>query len=357
MRILIVDDSRFMRSALRRVLQADPTITVVGEAQDGRDAIHQARTLKPDVVTLDVEMPVLDGLGALKEIVKLPEAPAVLMCSSLTAEGSDAALRALAAGAADVIAKSPPGSGMGTMGPELVEKVLAIGESVRRRRALKATSRSSSAQRSTANRRSSSVEAWRELDPSLLVIGSSTGGPPVLETLLKALKPGFRMPVVVAQHMPRPFTERMSARLRDVTRLDVRHVEGRTNAEPGVVYIAPGGTHTHMKRSPAGTIVLTTSDEPADHLYKPSVDVLFRGAADVARKGALGIVLTGMGRDGAEGAQALVNAGGRVLTQSEASCVVYGMPKAVDDLGISAASLDPSEMADALGAIGLRSAA
>ena len=355
MRILIVDDSKLMRSALKRVLQADPKITVVGEAQDGREAIKQARTLKPDVVTLDVEMPVLDGIGALEEIVKLPDAPAVLMCSSLTAEGSDAALRALAAGAADVIAKAPPGSGMGNMGPELIEKVLAIGQSARRRRTLKA----SSTQAATAGsiKRPDSASIWRDLKPTLLVIGSSTGGPPVLEQLLMALKPGFRMPVVVAQHMPRPFTERMSSRLREVTGLDVRHVEGRTTCERGVVYIAPGGTHTHMKRSPAGSIILTTSDEPVEHLYMPSVDVLFSGAAKVAGSGALGIMLTGMGRDGADGAEEMVKAGGSVLTQSEASCVVYGMPKAVDDLGISSASLDPSGLADTLGAIGLRSAA
>lgn len=357
MRILIVDDSRFMRSALRRVLESDDRITVVGEASDGREGVEQARKLKPDVVTLDVEMPVLDGLGALKQITKLSTAPAVLMCSSLTAEGSDAALKALAAGAADVIAKAPPGSSMGNLGPELIEKVVAIGHAAQRRRSLAASPTKSANATPSIPIRKDTTRVLRDLNPSLVVIGSSTGGPPVLETLLKGLAPGFRVPIVIAQHMPRAFTERMSTRLCSVTGLDVRHVEDRTTAERGVIYIAPGGTHTHMKRSAAGQIMLTTSDEPQDHIYKPSVDVLFGCAAKVAGSGVFGIMLTGMGRDGAEGAQDVVNAGGCVLTQSEASCVVYGMPKAVDDLGISSGSLDPSALADSLGSIGRRSAA
>lgn len=357
MRVLIVDDSAFMRSAIRRILEADKAITVVGEARNGQEGVDLAKSLKPDVVTLDVEMPVLDGLGALKLITKLPDAPAVMMCSSLTAEGSDAALRALAGGAADVIGKAPSASQMGSIGPEIIEKILAIGHAVRRRRERLASKPVPATAPRAEAASSQRGRALRELRPNLVVVGSSTGGPPVLELLLKGLKPGYAFPVVVAQHMPRPFTERMSSRLREVTGLDVRHVEDRMTIEPGAVYIAPGGTHTHIKRGPAGKIVLRTSDEPADHLYRPSVDVLFGGAAEVAGADALGIMLTGMGRDGAVGAQAIVDSGGTVLTQSEASCVVYGMPKAVDDLGISSASLDPAMLASALGAIGRRAAA
>lgn len=357
MRVLIVDDSAFMRSAIRRILESEKGITIVGEARNGQEGVDQAKALKPDVVTLDVEMPVLDGLGALRLIRNLPDAPAVLMCSSLTAQGSDAALQALSLGAADVIAKAPSAGQMGSIGPEIVEKILAIGQATRLRRersALRPVVKPPARPEVPAAQRH---RALRELRPNLVVVGSSTGGPPVLETLLKGLKPGFAFPLVVAQHMPLPFTERMSSRLRDVTGLDVRHVEDRMTIEPGVVYIAPGGTHTHLKRGPSNRVVLRTSDEPADHLYRPSVDVLFGGAAEIAGADALGIMLTGMGRDGAVGAQAIVEAGGTVLTQSEASCVVYGMPKAVDDLGISSASLDPAMLASALGAIGRRAAA
>ncbi|MEQ8845990.1 MAG: chemotaxis-specific protein-glutamate methyltransferase CheB [Phycisphaerales bacterium] len=357
MRVLIVDDSRFMRSALRRVLDGQNGIVVVGEASNGQEGVDLAADLKPDVVTLDVEMPVLDGLGALRKIVKSTSPPAVLMCSSLTAEGSDAALKALAAGAADVIAKAPPGSGMGDFGPELVEKILAIGQSVRRRRARAGLPKPSTTLKPNDVVGIARHRSLKQLNPKLTVIGSSTGGPPVLEAVLRGLRPGFRMPVVVAQHMPRPFTERMSTRLKEVTGLDVRHVEDRMVAQPGVVYIAPGGTHTHLKRGASGMISMRTSDEPTDHIYRPSVDVLFSCAAEVAGSDVLGIMLTGMGRDGAEGSKAIVEAGGCVLTQSESSCVVYGMPKAVDDLGISSGSLEPSGLADALGAIGLRSAA
>ena len=279
------------------------------------------------------------------------------MCSTLTAEGSDAALKALAGGAADVIGKAPSASQMGSIGPEIVEKILAIGQAVQRRRSRLASKPAMPVAPRVEAHTPQHNRALRELRPTLVVVGSSTGGPPVLEALLRGLKPGFAFPVVVAQHMPRPFTERMSSRLREVTGLDVRHVEDRMTIEAGAVYIAPGGTHTHLKRGPAGKIVLRTSDEPTDHLYRPSVDVLFGGAAEVSGADTLGIMLTGMGRDGAVGAQAIVDAGGTVLTQSEASCVVYGMPKAVDDLGISAASLEPAMLASALGAIGRRVAA
>lgn len=357
MRVLIVDDSSFMRSAIRRILAASPDVTVVGEARNGREGVDQAKALKPDVVTLDVEMPVLDGLGALREIVKLPTAPAVLMCSSLTAEGSDAALKALAAGAADVIGKAPSASQMGSLGPELVEKVIAIGQAVQRRRQRLANREAPRPVHPADPIRTHRTRAVQEFNPDLVVIGSSTGGPPVLETLLKGLKPGFRMPVVVAQHMPRPFTERMSSRLREVTGLEVQHVEDRMVAKGGVVYIAPGGTHTHLRGGAGRPISMRTSDEPTSHLYRPSVDVLFSTAAEVSGAGVLGIMLTGMGRDGADGAKAIVDAGGCVLTQSEQTCVVYGMPKAVDDLGISSASLDPAGLASALGTIGRRSAA
>lgn len=358
MRVLIVDDSSFMRSAIRRILAADSSISVVGEARNGREAVDQAKALKPDVMTLDVEMPVLDGLGALAEIAKLPGAPAVLMCSSLTAEGSDAALKALALGAADVIAKSPSAGGMGSLGPELIEKVIAIGQATqRRRRWAERAAELKAAPPPPDPIRARTTRALRELDPDLIVIGSSTGGPPVLERLLKGLRPGFRMPVVVAQHMPKPFTERMSSRLHEVTGHTVQHIEDRMVAQGGVIYIAPGGTHTHLKRGAAGQIFMRTSPEPASHIYRPSVDVLFATAAEVHGAGVLGIMLTGMGRDGADGAKDIVDAGGCVLTQSEQSCVVYGMPKAVDDLGISSASLDPEHLASMLGAIGRRSAA
>ena len=356
MRVLIVDDSSFMRSAIRRILAADSSITVVGEARNGREAVEQTKALRPDVMTLDVEMPVLDGLGALKEITKLPGAPAVLMCSSLTAEGSDAALKSLSLGAADVIAKAASTGQMGSLGPELIEKVIAIGQATKRRR--RYAQRAAELNTQPADPvRTHRTRALRELDPDLIVIGSSTGGPPVLEKLLKGLRPGFRMPVVVAQHMPRPFTERMSSRLREVTGHAVQHVEDRMAAQGGVIYIAPGGTHTHLKRGAAGQIFMRTSDEPTSHIYRPSVDVLFATAADVHGAGVLGVMLTGMGRDGADGAKDIVDAGGCVLTQSEQSCVVYGMPKAVDDLGISSGSLDPDQLANTLGAIGRRTAA
>jgi len=350
-RVLIIDDSAFMRSALRRILRSEPDIDVVGAAANGAAGLEEIARLKPDVVTLDVEMPVMDGLTALGEITRLPDSPAVLMCSSLTQEGSDAALRALSLGASDFIAKAPTVGGMQDLRDEIIAKVLALGkEAGRRSRKADSTPRPQSPPRQTRR-------AAQPTTADLVVIGSSTGGPPVLEEVLRALPAGFALPIVIAQHMPELFTRRMAERLDALAHVPVRHAEDGMAIRGGVVHIAPGGRHTRIEADRAGHWKLTTSDEPVGDLFKPSVDVLFDSAAGVVGAGVLALVLTGMGRDGARGARALRDAGARVLTQSEHSCVVYGMPRAVDEAGLSSGSYEPAEFGRLLASLARRAAA
>jgi len=337
---LIVDDSAFMRRAISRVLDADPGITVVGTARNGQQSVELAKSLKPDVVTMDVEMPVMDGLTALKVIMH--ECPThVIMVSSLTTEGSDAALNAMKLGAVDVFAKDSPSvtSDIVSMQKDLVARVKALGGS--RRFKQRPAQLGTSCAVSMAPR-------FVKGQFDLVCIGSSTGGPPVLEEIVCGCPGELSIPVIVAQHMPTVFTASMAKRLDRLAGLHVVHGEHRMELQGGTVYIAPGGQHTHVERSAGNNLTLKMSDKPDDASYRPSVDVLFSTSTLAVNGRALGIILTGMGSDGARGAQELVKAGGVVLTQSEETCVVYGMPKAVDQAGVSKASLPPARIVESL---------
>jgi len=332
-RVLVVDDSAFMRKAISGMFAAEAGFEVVGIARDGLDAVHQAREKKPDVVTLDVEMPKLDGLSALPRIRQVCDA-AVIMVSSLTTEGSEAALTALRLGASDMVAKdaSQISLSIGNLQQELLGKVRAI-----------AGNHNSAAPKPSA-RPASAVNKLAFSKFDVLVIGSSTGGPPVLETLLNPLPATFPLPIVVAQHMPLIFTKAMAARLDGASGLHVLHGERGLPLLPGHAFIAPGGQHARIQRGLNGRLRLDVSDQPAESLYKPSVNELFRSAAAVCKGRTLAIVLTGMGEDGLEGARLLHPAGATILAQDPESCVVYGMPKAVTQAGLIAASLCPDQM-------------
>jgi len=337
-RVLIVDDSAFMRTALSRMINADPDLEVVDTARNGQDAIEKVRRLKPDLVTLDIEMPVMGGLEALPEILKA--GPAVLMCSSLTTKGSVEALEALKLGAADVIAKdcSFASAEIAKIDGSLREKLKAIGRS--------------RGVRSAADRRGV-VHTQAPLNlvgprPELVVVGSSTGGPPVLEEIIAALPPDLSAPIVIAQHMPPVFTRSMAQRLDERSAVTVVHADASLPLLPGCVYVIQGGTHGVVRRAGAGKHVLDITGEPADALYKPSVNVLFDSAAKAARGRCLAVVLTGMGDDGAIGARAIRDAGGRVIAQSAETCVVYGMPRVAVERGAADHVLPLDRIAAAL---------
>lgn len=349
MRVLIVDDSAFMRKVLSSIVGSIPGAVIVGTAYDGRDGLSKIKTLRPDIVTLDIEMPNLDGMGVLQELRLLPaaERPSVLICSTLTSAGSHAALKALRLGASDVILKDPHSLGAGGEAAkgELTGKIKALYESKHRRPATPSL-RTPVAQAGAHTGPPRAIDlAGRAFE--VILIGSSTGGPPVLEQILMALPADLPMPVVVAQHMPRMFTKSMSERLDEECALSVVHAEHEMPLLPGSVYITPGGMHSRLKPNPQGRATLIVSEEPKGALYKPSVDELLASGAALGPR-ALGIVLTGMGADGAIGAKAMHVNKGIVIAQDAESCVVYGMPRAVVEAGAASAQLTPAQICAAV---------
>jgi len=338
-KVLIVDDSPIVRRLFRDGLARDPEIAVVGEAPDpyaARDLIVQ---LEPDVVTLDIEMPRMDGLTFLSKLMKHFPIP-VVICSSLTREGSEKALTALAAGAVEVIDKSRENA------DELVAEL---------RQKVKAASRARVRQRGEAPAPSASrtLVAPTRTNRNLIAIGSSTGGPEALQRLLEPLPAG--MPgMVIVQHMPPVFTASLAARLDRVSALSVHEARDGEPIEQGTVLVAPGDRHLLVRKHGLGYRV-ELRDGPRIGLHKPSVDVMFRSVAETAKGDAMGVILTGMGRDGAAGLAQMKAAGAHTIAQDEASCVVFGMPREAIAAGGASevAPLDdiPRRLLKALGAV------
>jgi len=342
MRVLVIDDSAFMRQAIRRMLESDPRIEVVGCARNGTEGLDMARRLRPDVVTLDVEMPDIDGLTVLRRI--MAQCPTrVLMLSSLTTAGSQTALRALKLGAADVLAKdrSQVSANVHELRDQLVTRVRALAHA--------------KPESDRAPRHDDTPDRIPPLKPNrfdAVCIGSSTGGPPVLETLLADLPKNWKTPIVVAQHMPALFTRSLAERLEHFGPVQVRHGQDQMPLERATIYICPGGMQTRITKEGLGKWRLRVTDEQGPNLYKPSVDLLFESAADAFGSRVLALVLTGMGEDGLQGARKLHARKAVLLAQNAGSCVVYGMPKAVTEAGLVDASLDPARLRAALEQLG-----
>lgn len=334
-KVLVVDDSAFMRKALTMMLEEDPQIKVVGTARDGEDGIFKARNLKPDLITMDIEMPRMDGLTALRQIMSDNPTP-VMMVSSLTTDGADATLEALELGAVDFISKelSYVSLDIVKIKDELQKKIKNIASrknilmSRYRNRMVRETIRGS---RITPT---ASTGIGLKKRYKLIIIGSSTGGPQALQDIIPLLPPRLNVPVLVAQHMPPMFTKSLAERLDRISRVRVKEAEPAEMAQPGVVYIAPGGKQLTVKKE-NHQYRLHISTFPKDALYKPSVDILMASANQQAGGKVLGVMLTGMGQDGLSAFQALKKAGGMILAQNEATSIVYGMPKAVVEAGIA----------------------
>ena len=349
MRVMVVDDSAFMRRAIGDMLASDPEIEVIHRARNGKEAVEKAIELAPDLITLDIEMPEMDGLTALRLIrvkAKDPK-PAILMCSSLTTAGSHEALKALALGASDVIAKdhSTFSSNIDAMRDDLIAKVKAIGKA-RQRRALRVRTPAAPGSQGAVPPISKLVAPMR--GASVIVVGSSTGGPPALEKLLAPLPADLPVPIVVAQHMPALFTKSLAERLDSMSNLSVIQADRTMKLSPGVVHIIVGGKHGRVIKGIGGDLQLRITDQPADARYKPSVDELLASAAETVRNRAIAVVLTGMGDDGALGAAKLKVEGSTVLAQDEASSVVYGMPRAVADAGSASGEGSPEQLGEFL---------
>jgi two-component system chemotaxis response regulator CheB len=346
-KVLTVDDAVVVRKILTEVIGADPGLEVVGTAPNGKLALSRIEQLEPDIVTLDVEMPEMDGIETLKAIRQLRPSLPVVMFSTLTARGAETTLEALASGATDYVAK-PANVGSTTeaieaIRSELVPLLRALGNGeTRLRRGGSAATQPAAAQPAEYTTRAQSgkrIEA--------VIIGSSTGGPVALETVLGALSSPLPVPVVVVQHMPPTFTAMLADRLNRRTVSTVVEASEGQVLRPGTVYIAPGGLHLELLDRPDGTVVRLYDDEPINSC-KPAVDPLFTSAAKVWGSRQLGLILTGMGKDGLEGCRALAAREADVYAQDEATSVVWGMPGYVTEAGLSTRVLPLDEIAPAL---------
>ncbi len=321
-RVLVVDDSAFIRRAVIMMFNGNPDIQVIDVASNGEMAVALVKELSPDVVTLDVKMPVLDGLAALERIMKECPTP-VIMLSSLTERGDDNALRALELGAVDFVDKSSVGGPMdiAALARELTAKILIAA------RVDVGKLKGGEEERSTApGSRLSAAKGETEV----VVIGASTGGPPALQAVLGKIPGDIPAPILIVQHMPVGFTASLADRLDRLSALTVKEAVDGEPVKPGTAYIAPAGVHLKLRRR-GSSLRVRLDHLPEETLHRPSVDVLLESAAGVCGSKALAFVLTGMGRDGANGAKALKAAGGRVFVESEETSVVFGMPKAVMD--------------------------
>ncbi len=337
-KVLIVDDSSFFCQQLTQILNADPGLKVVGIANNGKDAIEKARQLKPDVITMDIEMPVMDGITALKQIMASDPVP-VLMISSLTYEGAKLTLDALSAGAVDFLLKSyeslsdnNPASTTG-----LREKVKAVARSSMKATGVVHKANPPLSIRQPAASTIAAVGAARsrvQAEFKILVIGASTGGPVAVQKILTSLPANFPVPVVIVQHMPATFTGAFANRLNGLCQIKVEEAIDEMHLEPGKAFIAPGGKQCFFETR-IGHNVIRIRDEDPRVIFQPSVDVSFASAAKTFGAKVLAIVLTGMGSDGSKGASLLKQKGAHIWAQDEQSCVVYGMPMAVVNAGLA----------------------
>lgn len=334
-RAVLVDDSATVRAVLRRQLESDGTIEVVGTAADGLAALAVIARLRPDVVTLDIEMPRLDGLSTLRRLMAEQPTP-VVMVSGLTREGADATIRALELGAVDFIAKSTLGTAFEGAVGELIAKVRAAAGA-----RLRAAGSQSAIHRPPPAVSAAGASRWLQ---RVVVIGASTGGPQAIRQVVPALPPDLRVPVVVVQHMPAGFTRSLAERLDELGPLRVREANTGMVLTPGEVLLAPGGYH--LVFGPQGLVHL--DEEPPEQGVRPSINVTMASIARMPRANPVVAVLTGMGSDGTRGCGLIRQAGGYVITEAESTCVVYGMPRAVVEAGWSNESVPLDEVAEAV---------
>lgn len=333
-RILVVDDSVFMRKTIVKALSKFPEFEVVGEATDGREGVRMVRDLRPDVVTMDVNMPEMDGIEAARAIMAETPTP-IVMISTRTSAGAAETMRALEVGAVDFVQK-PDGEKMLDWSGILSE----LADKIR----IAATSRVSPYAPPPSPRRAEPLDDADAVvgeEYPIVAVGSSTGGPRVLNGIFRRLPPGFPAAIVVAQHMPAEYTAGLAERLGEISALPVREAARGDHLEPGVALIAPGGYHMEVLQT--GMVRLHQREEKQP--FTPSVDVLFRSLAKRFARRTIAVLLSGMGSDGAEGMREVKSGGGRTIAQSERTCIVFGMPRSAIEFGC----VDRVEDADRIG--------
>lgn len=324
--VLVVDDSGFFRRRLTEIFSADPEIKVIGTAANGQEAVEQVAKLKPHVVTMDIEMPVMDGITAVKRIMATTPTP-IMMFSTLTSEGAKATLDALEAGAADYLPKR--------LEDIATDRQAAIHQLISRVRAL--ATRPLKAPAAVLAHEPVKVMTAARAQPGrykIVLIGASTGGPVALQQVLMALPKNFPLPILLVQHMPATFTGPFAQRLGQMCKVGVKEAADGDVLAPGQALLAPGGKQMLLEARSGQTVVRIRESEPSLH-YRPSVDITFRSASTIFPGKALALVLTGMGADGREGARMLKQGGSTVWAQDEKTCVVYGMPAAIAEAGLA----------------------
>ena len=326
-RVLIVDDSAYVRKVLRQMLSRSPFIEVVGAARNGEEALELVEELDPDVVTCDLNMPAMDGTAFVREQMARRPLPVIII--SVASQAAEPVLAALEAGAIDFVQKP---TALATdklldIADELIDKVKAAA----------GTPRTTFRRMAGATPVASPLHLPRTGAAALdiVVIGTSTGGPQALKTVLPAFPADFPVPIAMVLHMPPGYTEAYARKLDETCPLHVVEAQGGEVVQPGMAFLAPAGRHLTFVRQPGGAVLTRLDLRPLDTPHRPAVDVLFQSAAQVYRSRVLGVVLTGMGADGREGAAWIKAEGGRILTEAEESCVVYGMPRSVVEAGVS----------------------
>jgi two-component system chemotaxis response regulator CheB len=332
-RVLTVDDSALMRQVLATLLSHDPDIEVVGSAPDPYIAREKIKALNPDVLTLDVEMPKMDGLTFLEKLMRGHPMP-VVMVSTLTEAGCETTLRALELGAVDFITKPKLDvqKGMSDVAQDLIDKVKSAAVArIRSPQSQAPNSRSGAESEASDLTPTHAPEAMLKTTDTIIAIGSSTGGTEAVKDILTAL-PAHTPPILITQHMPPRFTRTWAERLNSLCRISVKEAADGDSVLPGHALVAPGGYHMVLDRNGARYTVKINQDPPVNR-HRPSVDVLFDSVAKYAGRNSIGVILTGMGGDGAKGLLAMKQAGASTIAQDEASCVVFGMPKEAIKLG------------------------
>lgn len=329
--VLVVDDSAFMRRLVASIIEAEPTLTVAGTARDGREAVEKVVQLRPDVVTLDVEMPGTNGFAALEQIMKLRPTP-VIMVSSLTKEGAEATIRCLELGAIDFLPKPTTHfmADADTIAQELVAKIRAAASA--------SVGKAATGRFAPASRVTNRAHAART---KCVFIAASTGGPKALTAVVPKLPADLGVPVVIVQHMPTGFTRALATRLDSASAIQVVEAEHGQILRPNVAYVAPGWTHMEIQ----GTGRVAIVDGPAVNGVKPAADVTLNSLCDLYGPGVCGVVLTGMGKDGAAALKRLHALGGWTIAEAEETCVVYGMPRAAVQCGAAELVLPLHEIA------------
>ncbi|MDQ1301242.1 MAG: two-component system, chemotaxis family, protein-glutamate methylesterase/glutaminase [Chloroflexota bacterium] len=338
-RVLVVDDSAYVRKVVRQMLSRSPFIEVVGIAHDGIEALELVEELKPDVVTLDLIMPRMDGLGFLQ--AQMARRPLPVIICSIASESGEMALKALELGAIDFIQKP---TALATervfeISDDLIEKVKTAAQIALRGKTPGAARGTPPVALDTAA---------RQHVADAVVLGISTGGPQALRYLIPQIPADFPAPIAMVLHMPVGYTEMYAAKLNEISRIQVSEAHEGDVMRPGIALLAPAGRHLSLTRNAEGAVVAHLDARPFDTPHRPAVDVLFRSAADVYHNRLLGVVMTGMGSDGMQGAAWIKAQGGLVFTEAEESCVVYGMPRSVVEAGLSDRAVPLDRMAQAI---------